>query len=77
MTESNRHIQAVPEEPPRERWDDIAEGLRVLSKDYGTGTVVAVFSTGVQLWWDQALLGTTDTHLLTHDKSYVARLERL
>jgi hypothetical protein len=55
---------------------DIAPGLRVNSSDYGAGTVVAVVATGVQVYWDKSLAGT-DTHLLTHDTGYVARLERL
>lgn len=56
---------------------DIELGLRVKSEDYGAGTVVAILGHGIQIHWDKPLLGTSDTRLLVHDKSYVARLERL
>lgn len=57
--------------------DGIEVGLRVRSSDYGTGTVVAIAATGIQLYWDKPLLGTTDTHLLVHDRAFVASLERI
>jgi len=56
--------------------DDIEPGLRVKSSDYGTGTVVAVLGIGIQIYWDTTLVGTVDSHLLVHDRSYVMRLER-
>lgn len=52
-------------------------GERVRSADYGTGTVVAMLPTGIQVFWDKALLGTTDMHLLVHDRAWVLQLERL
>lgn len=56
----------------------IERGDRFHSDDYGTGTVVAVLSIGVQIYWDQPLVGTLDSHLLVHDRSYVlTRLERI
>lgn len=61
-------VAGIPEDP---------RGLRVRSSDYGTGTVVADIGIGIQIWWDKALAGTADQHMLTHDKSYVAGLERL
>lgn len=33
--------------------------------------------TGVQVYWDKALVGTTDMHILEHDRSYVLGLEQL
>lgn len=56
---------------------ELAEGVRLKSLDYGTGTIVAMLSIGVQIYWDTPLVGTTDSHLLVHDRSYVERLERL
>ena len=55
----------------------IEAGLRLRSSDYGAGTVVAVLSIGIQVYWDEPLTGTLDSHLLVHDRSYVQRLERL
>lgn len=52
-------------------------GARVKSDDYGTGTVVATLPTGIQVFWDKALTGTTDAHLLVHDRAWVLGLERL
>lgn len=77
MTDPNRHIQAVPEDSAPGIYDDIAAGLRVRSRDYGTGTVVVVLGIGIQIHWDTPILGTVNTHYLTHDKAYVAKLERL
>lgn len=71
------YLRRVPQDRTRETLADVAEGLRVKSSDYGTGTVVAVLGIGIQIHWDTALIGTADTHLLTHDKSFVARLERI
>lgn len=52
-------------------------GMRVHSGDYGDGTVVAILGAmGVQVFWDEEILGTRD-HLLVHDRSYVEKLERL
>lgn len=57
--------------------DDIKAGLRVESRDYGKGTVVAVLGHGIQLYWDKPLAGTTKTHLMVCDRAYVMELERL
>lgn len=64
------------------KWDDITQGLRVSSPDYGPGRVVAIVANGVQIYWDQPLEderlpGVAETHMLVHDWSYVAKLERL
>jgi len=77
--DSNRQLHSIPAEPGDQPgvFDDIQPGLRVRSADYGTGTVVAVLGIGIQIHWDKVLLGSVDTHLLVHDKAYVARLERL
>lgn len=48
----------------------------VRSPDYGTGTIVAITGNGVQIYWDEALAGTS-AHLLEHERWYVERLERL
>lgn len=83
MTEPERHLIGLPVEatvqPEREvkGLDDITPGLRVESPEYGTGTVLADVGIGIQIYWDRALAGTADQHMLTHDKAYVARLERL
>ena len=55
----------------------IERDMRVRSGDYGTGKVIAILAIGVQIWWDEPLIGTTDSHMLVHDWSYVQRLERL
>jgi len=55
----------------------IPRGTRVRSADYGDGTVVADVGIGLQVWWDKPLPGTLDEHLLTHDRSWVEKLERL
>ena len=81
MTEPSRQIVGIPVErtvqPERVGLDDVEPGLRVHSGDYGEGTVLADVGIGIQIWWDETLNGTVDAHMLTHDKSYVARLERL
>jgi hypothetical protein len=51
---------------------DIKPGLRIRSGDYGRGTVVAIVGSGVQVHWDDALVGT-DQHYLVHDELYVRR----
>jgi len=52
-------------------------GMRVRSGDYGDGTVVAMLGAmGIQVFWDQEILGTRE-HVLSHDRSYVERLEKL
>jgi uncharacterized membrane protein YczE len=71
------YLSRVPQDRRTETLADVALGLRVKSSDYGTGTVVAVLGIGIQIHWDEPLIGTVDTHLLTHDKSFVARLERI
>lgn len=79
MTEPERqHLRGLPE-AAREihGLDDIDRGLRVESSEYGKGTVLADVGIGIQIYWDDVVLGTVDTHILTHDKAYVARLERL
>lgn len=85
MTKPERsNIVGIPVEAQYGRRDDeqpgdpvIEPGLRVRSGDYGAGTVVAVLSIGVQVYWDEPLIGTPDSHLLVHDRSYVQRLEKL
>lgn len=57
--------------------DEDLLGVRLRSGDYGTGTVVAMLPTGVQVFWDKPLLGTIDVHLLVHDRAWVLQLERL
>jgi hypothetical protein len=76
VNEQNRQLHSIPDEGPGV-FDDIEPGLRIRSRDYGTGTVVAILGIGIQIHWDKALLGSVNTHLLTHDKAYVAKLERL
>lgn len=81
------HIGLAPESLARPRmdngegkWDDIEQGLRVSSPDYGPGRVVAITASGVQIYWDRpldSLPGVVEVHMLVHDWSYVARLERL
>lgn len=57
--------------------DGVHLGLRIHSGDYGNGTVVAdLGAMGIQVYWDTEILGTRD-HLLTHDRSYIDRMERL
>lgn len=57
--------------------DTVYLGMRVHSGDYGNGTVVAILGAmGIQVYWDEEILGTRD-HLLTHDRSYIERLEKL
>lgn len=57
--------------------DPVHLGVRLRSGDYGNGTIVAdLGAMGVQVYWDMEILGTRD-HLLTHDRSYIDRLERL
>jgi hypothetical protein len=72
-------LHSVPTEPDGHPgvFDDIQPGLRIKSRDYGTGTVVAVLGIGIQIHWDKVLMGSVNTHLLVHDKAYVAKLERL
>ena len=81
VNEQPRPLASVPDnsEPKtREpRFDDIREGLRVLSSDYGTGTVVAVLGIGIQIHWDKPILGTVSTHLLVHELPFVSKLERI
>lgn len=78
MTEPERqHLKGVPDKREVHGLDDVAPGLRVHSSDYGSGTVLADLGIGIQIYWDRALPGTVDSHMLTHDKAYVARLERL
>lgn len=56
----------------------ISLGARVNSSDYGNGTVIAdLGGSGIQVYWDKALSGTIDQHILTHDRAYVLALERL
>lgn len=71
MSEPERHIRRVVENPA-----PIEPGLRVNSRDYGTGTVVAIVATGIQVFWDEPLLGTSQ-HLLVHDKAFVMELDRI
>jgi hypothetical protein len=56
--------------------DEIKVGTRVQSGDYGDGTVVTVMGNQIQVFWDNELVGTNQ-HLLSHDRSYVERLDRL
>jgi hypothetical protein len=55
---------------------EIDRGMRIRSRDYGTGTVVAIVATGVQVWWDEPLVGTAE-HQMIHDKAYILSLQRL
>lgn len=57
--------------------NDIEPGLRLRSGDYGDGTVVADLGHGIQVYWDQALIGTIDTHLMLHDRSWILNQERI
>lgn len=51
--------------------------LGIWSRDYGTGTVVSLSANGAQVYWEQALAGTS-THLLEHQLSYLEeQCERL
>lgn len=84
MNEPARNLIGIPVESQLDHrndpqpGDDITAGLRVRSDDYGAGTVVAVLGIGIQIYWDTPLVGTVDSHLLVHDRSYVmTRLERL
>ena len=56
--------------------DELKAGRRVKSVDYGTGTVVNFTGSGVQVYWDKALSGTS-VHILEHDRAYVLGLEQL
>jgi hypothetical protein len=57
---------------------DVVIPTRVSSADYGKGNIVADFdSMGVQIYWDKPITGTMGTHLLVHDRAWVARLEKL
>jgi hypothetical protein len=50
---------------------------RVRSPEYGDGTVVADLGPiGVQIMWDR-MEGAVGRQLLTHDRSFVERLERI
>lgn len=49
----------------------IDKGVRLESPDYGAGTVVSYVGIGWQVYWDQALPGTVDGHLLTHEVTYL------
>jgi hypothetical protein len=69
VTAENGIVRAVENE--------LEVSTRIESADYGTGTVVAILPTGIQVFWDKPLVGTTDQHLLVHDKAYVMSLERL
>lgn len=60
---------------PRE--DLIARDMRIRSRDYGEGTVVALLPTGVQVYWDNPLVGTADAHLLIHDRHWILEQDRL
>jgi hypothetical protein len=54
----------------------VRQGVR--SPDYGTGTIVAIYGAmGVQIYWDEPLVGSKEQHLLLHDRVYVERLEKL
>jgi hypothetical protein len=84
MTEPRRELYGISPESQvdhrndKQPGDDIERGNRFRSRDYGTGTVVAVLSIGIQIYWDTPLTGTLDSHLLVHDRSYVlTRLERI
>ncbi|MEV6286565.1 hypothetical protein [Kribbella sp. NPDC051770] len=55
---------------------DIVEGLRVISSDYGGGTVAAVLGAEIQVLWDSPLLEGTTTRLFTHDRAFIERLRR-
>ena len=77
VNEQPRPLASVPDSEPAARFDDIEPGLRVLSSDYGTGTVVAVLGIGIQIHWDKPILGTVSTHLLVHELPFVSKLERI
>ena len=77
VNEQPRPLTSVPDDNSEPRFDDIREGLRVLSSDYGTGTVVAVLGIGIQIHWDKPILGTVSTHLLVHELPFVSKLERI
>jgi hypothetical protein len=58
--------------------DGIVKRQGVRSPEYGTGIIVAVYGAmGVQIYWDEPLVGSKDQHLLLHDRAYVERLEKL
>jgi hypothetical protein len=65
-------------EPSETVGSEIVIPTRVRSEDYGKGSIVADYGPiGIQIFWDNVIKGTVSTHLLTHDRSWVARLEKL
>lgn len=75
VTEPERRLTGVSDHGVS--W--IAPNVRVRSTDYGPGTIVLDLSPiGVQILWDQPMLeGVAGPQLLTHDRGWVERLERL
>jgi hypothetical protein len=71
-------IVSFPESGLRTPREDLIErDMRIRSRDYGEGTVVALLPIGVQVWWDNPLLGTVDTHMIVHDRNWILDQERL
>lgn len=78
MTGMEDRIIGFPEAGRRVPREDLIErDMRIRSRDYGEGTVVALLPTGVQVYWDNPLVGTTDTHLLIHDRRWILDQERV
>lgn len=73
MTESN--LSPLPSR--RLVGDDIRPLVRVRHHDYGDGHIAAVLPTGVQIYWNTPYASGLVDHLLLHDRSWVAMLERL
>lgn len=64
-------------DPVQRVGDTIVVPTKVRSTDYGRGSIVADYGPiGVQIYWDIPVAGTT-THLMVHERSWVALLENL
>lgn len=61
----------------------IKKGMRIESRDYGAGTVVALLPTGVQVWWDENIIKDEvvskdeESHLTIHDAHWILEQRRL
>lgn len=72
MTGMEDRVIGFPESGRRLPREDLIErDMRIRSRDYGEGTVIALLPTGVQVWWDNPLLGTVDTHMMVHDRNWI------
>lgn len=78
MTGMEDRIIGFPEANMRMAREDLIDrDMRIRSRDYGEGTVVALLPTGIQVWWDNPLVGTTDTHMMVHDRAWILEQDRL